>query len=305
MEDRVESLRTRLEKGLRARFNDKIMVDIFGSFASGLCCNKSDADMTVLDMPAGISIGELADALRDLNFQIMSLISNAKVPVTTLFDATTKTICDVTIGNRIAVVNSQLINTYRRVDYRFTPLWFAIRQLALKHGILDGKTGHLSSYALALMLIVYLQHITQPPILPKLQKVFTSGVENLFIDGHDCSFDRNDAGHPDFGTDCKNTKPTGELLLDFLEYYGKTFDFYTQEINPIDAAIVRRCIDPLLPPPSDRTRHYYSMVIRDPFIVGRNVTGNCHPKQVKKIRNCFLNSFNALSRGDIDTAFKP
>ncbi|KAF9134876.1 Zinc finger, CCHC domain-containing protein [Mortierella sp. 14UC] len=300
-EDQVESLRMRLEKRLRTRFNDKIAVDILDP----LPLDSSDADMTVLNMPSNVYIDELANVLHDLKFLDVTYLPKAKVPVATFFDPTANIHCDVTIGNRIVVTNSQLVKIYRRVDYRFKTLWFVIRQLTLKHNILNSSTGHLSSYTLTLMLIVYLQYVTEPPILPKLQRVFISGVEYLHIDGHDCSFDKHDAGYHNFGIGCKNTKSAGELLLDFLEYYDKTFNYDTQEVNPLYGTIVLRCVDPLfLPPSAKSTRSEYSFVVRDPFIAGRNVAGNCRASQIKDIKKCFRDSFDALSRGDIDTAFR-
>ncbi|KAF8948156.1 hypothetical protein BGZ47_006264 [Haplosporangium gracile] len=302
-EDQVLSLRKRLEKELRARCHHKIKVIRFGSFCSGLCSKKSDADMTVLDVrEGGLSIEELAGVLRQIQFQHVSHLSKARVPVATFFDPTTAFFCDVTIGNLMAVANSELLDTYRRIDYRFPTLWYAIRQIAQKHEILSGSTGYLSSYALVMMLIVFLQYETEPAILPKLQRVRTKGVERSTIDGYDCSFDREWGSYQEFGS--QNTKSAGEMLMDFLKYFGYTFNYDTQEVNPKFGTIVSRGIDPISPPFSDITRNKFSIVIRDPFITDRNVAGNCRPSNLQKIKQCFQECYSALSRGDIDTSFK-
>ncbi|KAG9066029.1 hypothetical protein KI688_001248 [Linnemannia hyalina] len=99
-------------------------------------------------------------------------------------------------------------------------------------------------------------------------------------------------------------KSAGELLINFLKYFGHTFNYDTQEVNPRSGAVVLRSIVSFSPPTSDRTRNAYSIVIRDPFIANKNLAGNCRPSQLQDIKVCFQWSYSALFLGDIDTAFK-
>lgn len=212
-EDQVNFLRARLEKELRILYLPEVKVIRFGSFVSGLCSKKSDADLTLRDVGVnGLTIEDLASVLRQTQLHYVSYLPKAKVPVATFFDPATNLFCDVTIGNEFSVHNSQLIDTYRRIDYRFSTLWFAIRQIAQKHGSLSGSTGFLSPYALAIMLIVILQDICKPAILPRLQQGGFQ-LNNCYIDDYDCSYDWN-TNHQGYGRKQLNLGRTtiGQLL---------------------------------------------------------------------------------------------
>ncbi|KAF9137468.1 hypothetical protein BGX30_010181 [Mortierella sp. GBA39] len=109
---RINELVMQLEKELRILCHPEIKVIRFGSFVSGPCSKKSDADMTLLDVGAhGLTIEDLTATLRQIQFHNVSYLPKAKVPVATLFDPAINLYCDVTIGDEI--------------DYRFPALWFA------------------------------------------------------------------------------------------------------------------------------------------------------------------------------------
>ncbi|KAF9545748.1 Zinc finger, CCHC domain-containing protein [Mortierella hygrophila] len=229
-EDQVLSLRTRLEKELRILCHPNIKVSRFGSFVSGLCSKKSNADMAFLDVGAhGLTIEDLAATLRQIQFHN-----------------------------------------------------FAIRQIAQKHGILSGSTGYLSSYALAVMLIVFLQHETEPAILPKLK-----GKGNCHSRRPDYSFDKDWDSYQGFGL--QNTKSAGELLIDFLKYFGHTFNYDTQEVNSRSGAVALRSINSISPPTSDRTR-----ILQETATPAISRTSKCASSK----------SCSVLFLGDIDTAFR-
>ncbi|KAG0282494.1 hypothetical protein BGZ96_000418 [Linnemannia gamsii] len=169
----------------------------------------------------------------------------------------------------MGVHNSKLIGAYRKADKRFLRLWFAVRHIAWNHGILSGSTGYLSSYALVMMLIVFLQDVTDPPILPRLQQQERGLMEEHEIDGYDCSFDNNQRRYCTFGN--KNTTSDCQLLIDFCQFYGYTFNYATQEVNPCLGVIKDRSFDP---PPRcewDLRPKDWSICILDPFVVGWNV----------------------------------
>ncbi|KAF9144758.1 hypothetical protein BG015_012109 [Linnemannia schmuckeri] len=299
----VEKLRTNLEMTLQHHSGDNnVKVNIFGSFASGLCSITSDVDFTVYNFARRYPdpIAELAKALRLAGYESVKAIANARVPIVSFkvwsFD------CDISLDQPMGVINSKLIGTYRKIDDRFPSLWFAIKHLAKKHGILSGSTGFLSSYALTMMLIVFLQHVTSPPILPCLQQRERRQMVICEIDGHDFSFDRNWSNYQTFGG--ANTKSVGQLLLDFCEFYGCTFNYAIQEVNPCLGRIKARSYNP--PPRSqkDKKPKDWPICILDPFITGRNVADNCRSSNVANIQKCFRDAFNALKIGDTDKAFK-
>ncbi|KAG0276272.1 hypothetical protein BGZ95_007755 [Linnemannia exigua] len=300
----VRILHRVLQENLR-RYTGRetLTVHLFGSFESGLSSITSDADFTVYDFishSGGNSIAELAKALQWSGCEAITTIASAQVPIASF---TAREIqCDISIDQPMGVINSKLIATYRRIDHRFLTLWFAVRQIAKKHDILSSSTGYLSSYALTMMLIVFLQDVTNPPILPKLQQRETRHMVSCKVNGHDCSFDRSWGNFEKFTG--RNTKSTGELLIDFCRFYGYMFKYATQEVNPRLGIIKPRSFNP--PPRNQRDKrpNDWPICVMDPFITDRNVAGNCRSNNVAEIQRCFQDAFDALDVGDIDKAFK-
>ncbi|KAG0318831.1 hypothetical protein BGZ97_003212 [Linnemannia gamsii] len=299
----VETLRQTLETTLRtyARFQNA-QVSLFGSFVSGLSTLTSDADFTVLNL-ADLStptIHELSTILREVGYGPIKTIANARVPIVSFTGRRIR--CDMSINQPMGVFNSQLINAYQRIDTRFMGLWFGIRSLADKHGILGASTGYLSSYALAMMLIVFLQDVTTPPILPKLQQQSTKRMISRSIDGYWCAYDNDPRDYGELAA--KNTKTEGQLLVDFCRYFGYTFDYANREINPRLGVIRNRSVS--APPRSRRDSRPkdWSICVLDPFINDRNVAGNSRANHVADIQQCFRTAYDALVKNDIGKAFK-
>lgn len=297
----VQAIRQAVETRLREHYcDDGIEVHLFGSFASGLCGMSSDADMTVYNLQLYSPlppIVELAKVLRQIGYQRVTSIPHARVPIASwkLYGIQ----CDANLNQPLGVHNSKLISTYSNIDDRFKTLWFSIKQIGKQHGIISASTGFLSSYALTMMLIVFLQDVTSPTILPRLQQSPLATIHT--IDGYDCSFDF-DTIYTSYGAD--NTRSAGQLLVDFLYFYGFVFDYANQEVYPSFGKIQDRSITP---PPRSRTDSRpkeWPICIVDPFITDRNVAGNCGKGNVAKIRACFQASYYALKENDIKKAFK-
>ena len=127
-------------------------------------------------------------------------------------------------------------------------------------------------------------------------------MEEHDIGGYDCSFDHNWRRYRTSGT--RNAKQSAQLLIDFCQLYGYTFDYATQEVNPCLGVIKARSYDP--PPRNewDQRLKDWSLCVLDPFVVGRNVAGNCRSTNVAEIQQCFQAVFDALSAGDVTTTFK-
>lgn len=81
-----------------------------------------------------------------------------------------KNIFSISIENKLAVYNTQLLKLYTDFDERVAPLGFAIKRWAKLLGLNDASSGSISSYAYIVMLISFLQR-TEPPVLPFLQEV--------------------------------------------------------------------------------------------------------------------------------------
>ncbi|KAF9137477.1 hypothetical protein BGX30_010190 [Mortierella sp. GBA39] len=300
-DDEIESQRQTLQEELQEYYEDwDLEVHLFGSFESGLSSNMSDADFTLYHFDCDVT--ELASALRVIGYQDVSAIKNARVPIVSFYDPEHDVSCDINIDEPMGVINSKLINTYRKIDDRFRTLWFAIKHLAKRHDILSGSTGYLSSYALTMMLIVFLQDVTRPAILPRLQQQDSHRMLHRDVDGWDCSFDRNWSNYRTYGSD--NTKSVGQLLVDFCYHYGYTFDYANQEVNPSLGRIKGRSYNPPARSRRDRRPKEWPICVLDPFIYDRNVTGNCHRRAVNEIQGCFQDVHDALKASNINRAFR-
>ena len=100
----------------------------------------------------------------------LEFIRFARVPVIKYIDSKTKIEVNLVANQFLGIVNSALINSYVQCDERFHILAIFLKYWAKqrKVNIIGGDKGFLSSYALNLMLIAYLQNLN-PPVLPNLQ----------------------------------------------------------------------------------------------------------------------------------------
>ncbi|KAG0284778.1 hypothetical protein BGZ96_010883 [Linnemannia gamsii] len=300
----VENLRHNLETTLRASstHNQNIEVRLFGSFESGLSTNTSDADFTVLNFVGtkGNPIHELANILSVAGYGPIKTVAGARVPIVSFTAREIR--CDMSINQPMGVFNSQLIHAYQRIDPRFLSVWFGVRTLADKHGILCSRTGYLSSYALAMMLIVFLQTIHDPPILPRLQLQNPDRMVPHTIDGYHCAYDQDQRNYSELAA--KNILSAGQLMAEFCLYFGYTFDYSTQEVNPRLGLIRNRSVAP--PPRSrqdSRPKDWYICIL-DPFVPTRNVAGNCRANHLADIQACFRSAYDAIEQSDFNKAFK-
>ena len=77
----------------------------------------------------------------------------ARVPVVVLVDKATQLHCDITMSNRLALLNSQLVRCYMALDERAPQLCFLVKFWAKKRGVNDPYRGSPSSYAYVLLVI--------------------------------------------------------------------------------------------------------------------------------------------------------
>ncbi|KAF8941802.1 hypothetical protein BGZ47_007170 [Haplosporangium gracile] len=251
-----------------------------------------DADFTVYNFVSsgGKLIHGLARILRAAGYVPITTIANARVPIVSFVKHNIH--CDMSINQPMGVLNSQLINAYQRIDSRFLGLWFDLRTLAEKHGIGSGNAAYLSPYALTMMLIVFLQDVTTPPILPRFQQQGANKMFASLVDGLHCAYDRNPRNYTAMAA--RNTKSEGQLLTELCQYFGYTFDYLKQEVNPRFGVIRNRSVS--TPPRSkmDNRPKDWSICILDPFIPSRNVAGNCRHNHVVDIQQAFRSAYDAL-----------
>lgn len=299
----ILDLKDKLTTELSSYFQqDNLEVLLFGSYRTGLSDKGSDADFSLVNSDGSaitVSVDELAKALRQLGFVNVKAVSTARVPIATFDDPITVVACDMSLNQRHGALNSRLIDTYRRIDDRFMPLWFAIRHMARKNGILSGKQRYLTSYALVMMVIAFLQ--TRPqPILPKLQCQLY--MLEAVVDGWDYSFDSHPSNHAGFGT--ANTETCAALLKKFYQYFGYDFQYGVWEVNP-RAGVIRttRGVSVATSLFERKKLACAQMCIMDPFIRNRNVTSRITKKNVGQIKDAFKKANGAFTKGNLGAAY--
>eukprot|EP01043_Picozoa_sp_COSAG02_P024633 COSAG02_NODE_1353_length_13103_cov_74.629652_3_plen_462_part_00 len=156
----------------------------FGSSVTTLGTANSDVDMSI-NLPGhggdGDDVGkrrkseqklvkQLAGLMRrDASFITTKAVPEARVPIVRSVLAVGGLQCDLSICNELAVLNSKLLRAYLLADPRVRPLALLVRAWGAARGIMSPRTGGLTSYAMLLLLLSYLQQQVHPPILPKLQ----------------------------------------------------------------------------------------------------------------------------------------
>eukprot|EP01052_Picozoa_sp_SAG31_P029990 SAG31_NODE_3036_length_4763_cov_3.456046_4_plen_145_part_00 len=118
------------------------------------------------------AVKKLATALKHCpnEFTAVQPVPTARVPIVraefvysachagALPDASTKSVhCDISIENRLAVHNTRLLRAYGKLDSRFLEVAKPLKLWGRARKIIGGTGGLLTSYALNLMLLFYLQ----------------------------------------------------------------------------------------------------------------------------------------------------
>ncbi|KAF9301157.1 hypothetical protein BGZ74_007050 [Mortierella antarctica] len=309
----------RLQRILDSAFPGcQLRIEEFGSYASGLGSDISDADLCItsdnFDRSAPYSnLENLTAALRRGGMTKLLPLIQARVPIVTFVDPISKIDCDINCNGLLGVHGSRLISSYTMIDPRVRPLVYSVKALVKAHGINSARVGYFSTYAYMLMIIGFLQ-AQDPPILPSLQNQPKERLTELFVQSQDetgsnnvidCSFDQDIDRYRDFGA--ANTKPVGQLLIEFFEFYCRYFDYQSLEVNVrLGGFRIRDEVS------QKRARHKQlatgqgekKMYVMDP-IMGRNTTGKCSAHRLTQIWRTFQWLYYQLSQGRHQQAFAP
>ncbi|KAF9430874.1 hypothetical protein BGZ76_000676 [Entomortierella beljakovae] len=295
---------------------DYLRIQEFGSCASGLGSETSDADLCITTITFQKSkqynnMRNLATLLRNVGMIRVQPITGARVPIVKFIDPSTKINCDLNTNHSLGIHNSELIRCYTLIDDRVRPLLYNIKAIVKKHRINDSSQSWLSSYAYVMMAIGFLQ-AQVPSILPSLQSQpneymtelsVTEECDNRGKRTFDCTFDRNYDRHKGFGA--ANKKTAGQLLIEFFEYYTRYFDYQTMEVNVrLGGVRPRGGAGGSNGKNGMRGRGEKQLFVKDPFIRDRNVSGSCKGRHLAKVWRVFEYVYLNLSKGDFKAAIR-
>ena len=154
-----------------------------------------------------------------------------------IIDSETKFVIDITVHNLLPILNTNLLCLYSLLDQRFHILGIYLKYWAKINKIQGAADNYLSSYAILLMLIHFLQKIVEPRVLPNLQKIDkmtriyeynNSGKtikSNIYFEKDIVKIKKN------MQKECLNKDSVAILLVKFFEYYSYYFDYHNQKIS--------------------------------------------------------------------------
>ena len=159
----------------------KVEFEHYGSSQNGLGLLSSDFDISLttlkqvdgrklLDYFAKEAKPILNSIVGKENYYLDKLTSERmRIPVVNLYLKKGDISISFTVNNILGVYNSKLLKAYAQFDTRCHSLCLLVKIWARVHKVLSVQRGFLSSYALNLMVINFLQCM-ENPILPSLQK---------------------------------------------------------------------------------------------------------------------------------------
>ena len=257
----MEPLRKELERQLQPKFPG-CTLKAYGSGANGFTMESSDFDLTIIlpnpvpdsDQKCKI-LRQLEPLIRSQGYQIEDRLS-ARTPVLKCRHPSNIEL-DLSVGNLVAVRNSELLNTYAELDDRVRALGIILKYWAKKRQLADAAVGYLSSYSYIVLLIAYLQR-TNPPLIPNLQADYYGCTRDM-VEEHDCSFEKNVQRYEEMTG--RNRATVGELLVGFFRHYG-------YELNWENACVTMRLPNNLNK--ADKSWRT-GIAIEDPFEQNRNL----------------------------------
>lgn len=285
----------------------------FGSMANGFALKNSDMDLCCFlakDAPVR-DPSELVELLgrlieQETNYYV-KMLPRARIPIIKLTLPPTPDVpmgmaCDIGFENRLALENTRLLLTYAMIDSRLRTLVLFLKVWTKRRKINNPYRGTLSSYGYVLLVIHFLVHVKQPPLLPNLQRLSTPdgpAVEETIFEGHDISFfDDLEALPSLFQT--TNHEPSGELLIDFFRYFSKDFNYAHSVISiRSDKGVLPKVqkgwhtdfeFDPEL-----TVRDQHKLCIEDPFQLDYNVARTVTKDGLYTIRGEFMRAFRILT----------
>ncbi|CAK1580771.1 unnamed protein product [Parnassius mnemosyne] len=257
---------------------------VVGSTMSGFALDNSDMDLC-LYVRALSHVEPRAHALLHLNYVLGYIRSfdpgaeliQAKVPILKFRDARNGLQVDLNCNNVVGIRNTNLLNCFSRMDWRVRPLVAVTKLWARAHRINDARRRTLSSYALTLMVIHFLQCGTSPAVLPR------SGVALAA------------AGAGGAGAAAERRAPNratlAELFLHMLKYYA---DFPYDQMA-VSVRMGRRV--PLVECRAHDPHQWKLLCVEEPFDLTNTAHSVYDPETFEKIVNTFKESYKRLAAG--------
>ncbi|KAJ7058231.1 hypothetical protein C8F01DRAFT_990961 [Mycena amicta] len=282
----------------------------FGSTANGFSLRNSDMDLCCLiDSDERLSATDLVTMLGDLleretKFHVKPL-PHARIPIVKLSLDPSPGLplgiaCDIGFENRLALENTRLLMCYAMIDpTRVRTLVLFLKVWSKRRKINSPYKGTLSSYGYVLLVIYFLVHVKNPPVLPNLQQMpplRPISKEDTHVAGYNTWF-FDDIELLRTRWHSENNESVAELLVDFFRYFARDFSYNTG-VASIRAGLLKKSSKGWQ---NDLTSRYHDsrernrLCIEDPFELDFNV-GRCVTKDgIYTIRGEFMRASRILT----------
>ncbi|XP_047532411.1 poly(A) RNA polymerase gld-2 homolog A-like isoform X1 [Vanessa atalanta] len=252
---------------------------VVGSTMSGFGLDSSDMDLC-LYVRALADLEPRAHALLHLNY-ILNYIKSfdpgaeliqAKVPILKFRDERNGLQVDLNCNNVVGIRNTNLLYCYSRMDWRVRPLVAITKLWARAHRINDARRRTLSSYALTLMVLHFLQCGTSPAVLPRA----------------------GEAARPRPHNRCT----LAELFLQMLKYYAEfPYEQMAVSVRAARRVPVWECRARAALAPHADPSHWKLLCVEEPFDLTNTARSVYDPETFEKIVTTFRESYARLSAG--------
>nr|XP_027194751.1 myb-like protein AA [Dermatophagoides pteronyssinus] len=272
---------------------EKFKIFLIGSSLTSLGSNRSDIDlcMVIYDrygqvderyqnrLHAEYTLDRIRKILEHCGLAYDSKVIRANVPILKFYDHNHIEV-NLNLNKLVTVQNTLLLMYCCSLDSRVAPFLFTIKLWAQKNGINCAYFKSLSSYALSLMSIFFLQNVCEPPILPsfdhilELIKQSTKIYSNFYSNSSNNKFNRNKQSSSTTWKNCQSQDPVLRQLnvttsADY--YYLQKRNNYHQQRQQQQQNLI------ILPPPPPPTML--------PTTIIPSSSSSYHPLNIPHINN--------------------
>ncbi|XP_037230743.1 LOW QUALITY PROTEIN: speckle targeted PIP5K1A-regulated poly(A) polymerase [Falco rusticolus] len=244
----------------------------------------SDVDLAATPLPEVLEL--VAAVLRRCvpGVRRVRAVPTARRPVVKFCHKQSGLAGDISIDNRLALLNTRFLLLCAQADARVRPLVYAVRLWAKQQGLAGNRAGGgplLNNYALTLLVLFFLQ-TRSPPVLPTVAQLrdLAGDQDRTVVAGWDCTFPQDAASL----APSTNTETPCSLLAEFFHFFGD-FDFPARLISLREGRAL-----PLPPPPTPpqtpQGLKLGPLNLQDPFELSHNVAANVTPKTATRLGRC-------------------
>ena len=217
------------------------LVEPYGSIVNNFLTKNGDIDISIV--PNNIRKDEFIKYLKEIEEEVVkekkiaieanSIYINSRYALLSIKDIDTNINIDITVHNLLPINNSKLIRLYSLFDQRFHILGLFLKHWVKINNINGAQKGFLSSYALLILIIHFLQNIVEPRILPILQEINKEEQEYKYLNGEkelttnlyfEEDFDQMKEYMKIVNSGNENNLSVTELLVQFFEYYAYKYN---------------------------------------------------------------------------------